>query len=137
MVKKNWTESTITEQKIDLDQLGDVSGLSDVELKTRLDEAGYEFQNKYQASKNYIHREIAGSHVLISIGENIANFNGYIQLNDSAVTLWEQLAKPSTLSEMESVLEEKYGITHEQAVEDVIGFMKVLREHDMVTMEQG
>ena len=42
----------------------------------------------YQASQNFIHRKIADSDVLISVGSNIANFNGYIELNGSAADLW-------------------------------------------------
>ena len=119
-------------QQVDLDKLGDTSRLSDAELKIRLEDAGYDFKKKYQASENYIHRKIADSDVLISVGSNIANFNGYIQINDSAVSLWEQLAEPSTMTQLEKVLEDKYGISHEQAVEDVIGFLKELQENNMV-----
>ena len=93
------------------------------------------YKKKYQASKDYIHRKIADSDVLISVGANIANFNGYIQINDSAASLWEQLAEPSTPEQLEKVLEDKYGISHEQAVEDVIDFLNELKDHNMVTMQ--
>ncbi|MCI5699102.1 MAG: PqqD family protein [Lachnospiraceae bacterium] len=89
-------------------------------------------QKKYQASQNYIHRKIADSDVLISVGSNIANFNGYIEMNKSAVALWEALQAPCQLDELEKVLEDKYGITHENAVEDVLDFINLLQEHDMV-----
>lgn len=135
MVKKRWVTPTLTSQQVDPDKLGDVEKLSEAELKIRLEEAGYQFQKKYQASENYIHRKIADSDVLISVGSNIANFNGYIQLNSSAVTLWEQLAQPSTLEQLEKVLEDKYGISHEQAVEDVIDFLNELKDHDMVIVQ--
>ncbi len=90
---------------------------------------------KYQTSGNYIHRKIADTDVLISIGANIANFNGYIQLNESAAALWERLAKPSTRAELERFLEEKYGIPQEQAVQDVTDFLEELGSHDMVTVQ--
>ena len=134
-MKKEWTVPQMSIQKVDVDKLGDVSQLSDAELKISLEEAGYEFKKKYQASKDYIHRKIADSDVLISVGANIANFNGYIQINDSAVSLWERLAEPSTPEQLEKVLEDKYGISHEQAVEDVIDFLNELKDHNMVTMQ--
>lgn len=115
-----------------MDKLGDASQLSDAELKIRLEDGGYEFKKKYQASKDYIHRKIADSDVLISVGSNIANFNGYIQINDSAVSLWEQLAESSTLEQLQKVLVDKYGISREQAVEDVIDFLNELQENNMV-----
>ncbi len=132
---KKWTAPKMSVQQVDMDKLGDVSRLSDAELKIKMEDDGYEFKKKYQASKDYIHRKIADSDVLISVGSNIANFNGYIQINDSAVSLWEQLAEPSTLEQLEKVLEDKYGISHEQAVEDVIDFLNELKDHDMVTMQ--
>lgn len=135
MLKKKWTEPKISVQQVDLDKLGDMSRTSNAELKIRPEDAGYDFKKKYQASENYIHRKIADSDVLISVGSNIANFNGYIQINDSAVCLWEQLAEPSTMEQLEKVLEEKYGIPHEQAVEDVSDFLKELKDHNMVTMQ--
>lgn len=135
MLKKKWTEPKMSVQQVDLDKLGDTSRLSDAELKIRLEDAGYDFKRKYQASENYIHRKIADSDVLISVGSNIANFNGYIQINDSALALWEQLAEPSTLGQLEQVLKDKYGISHEQVVSDVIDFLKVLESHDMVAMQ--
>lgn len=129
---KKWTAPKMSVQQVDMDKLGDVSRLSDAELKIKMEDAGYEFKKKYQASKDYIHRKIADSDALISVGSNIANFNGYIQINDSAVSLWEQLAEPSTLEQLEKVLEDKYGISHEKAVEDVIDFLNELQESNMV-----
>lgn len=134
-MKKEWTEPKMSVQQVDVNKLGDTSQLSDAELKIRLEDAGYDFKKKYQASENYIHRKIADSDVLISVGSNIANFNGYIQINDSALALWEQLAEPSTLGRLEQVLKDKYRISHEQAVSDVIDFLKVLESHGMVAMQ--
>lgn len=90
---------------------------------------------KYKASDNFIHRKIAASDVLISVGSNIANFNGYIEINESAAELWLKLQSPCRLTELEQVLEGKYGISHEVAVQDVLEFINLLKEHDMV-MEQ-
>ncbi|MCI7097573.1 MAG: PqqD family protein [Lachnospiraceae bacterium] len=89
----------------------------------------------YQASQNFIHRKIADSDVLISVGSNIANFNGYIELNGSAADLWEKLQTPSRPDELEQLLETKYGISHETAAEHVLDFLKELQEHDMVVVK--
>lgn len=107
-------------------------GMSDIKLEGRPNEAGYKSEEKYQASENFIHRRIADSDVLISVGANIADFNGYIQINGSALSLWEQLKKTSTLEQLEKVLEDKYGIPHGQAAEDVADFLNELKEHGMV-----
>lgn len=131
-MKKEWTEPKMSVQQVDLDKVGDMSQLSDAELKIRLEEAGYEFKKKYQASENYIHRRIADNDVLISVGENIANFNGYIELNSSAAFLWNEMKEPRTSSELEKALEEHFDLPHEKSVEDVLDFLKELQENDMV-----
>ena len=131
-MKKEWAEPKMSVQQVDMDKLGDTSQLADAKLKIRLEEAGYEFKKKYQASENYIHRRIAENDVLISVGENIANFNGYIELNSSAAFLWNELKEPRTSSELEKALEEHFDLPHLKAVEDVQDFLKELKENDMV-----
>lgn len=107
---------------------------SEAQLKIVMEEAGYVFQKKYQASEHYIHRKIANADVLISVGSNIANFNGYIEINESAADLWMKLQEPSRLDELEQVLEQKYGISHETAVQDVLDFISLLKENNMVVI---
>lgn len=93
-----------------------------------------EFLEKYQASKDYIHRNIANSDVLLSVGAGIANFNGYVEINDSALVLWKALQEPCTLSTLETVIEEEYGMSHEVAVKDVQEFVELLLEHQMISV---
>lgn len=134
-MKQKWKSPVMSVTPVDLNKLGDINQLSDAELKIKLEQAGYKFQKIYQASDDYIHRQIAGSDVLISVGSNIANFNGYIELNKSAVVLWKKLQNPCQLNELEQVLEETFGISHETAVEDVLDFLKELQDHNMVVVQ--
>ena len=133
-MRKKWSSPSMSVTLIDFKKFGDVKNLSDAQLKIKLEEAGFSFQKKYQASSNYIYRRVADSDVLISIGSNIADFNGYIQLNPSAACFWKQLSEPKTLDQLEKALEEVYKIPHEEAVEDVIDFLNELKDHDMITM---
>lgn len=76
-------------------------------------------QKRYQRSSDYIHRVIAGQHVLVSIGAGVANFNGYIQLNDSAVLIWEELARPCTVEELCEKVCSEFDVSREQAESDI------------------
>lgn len=134
-MKKEWKAPKLSVVSVDLEKCEDAVNLSDAELKIELEQAGYKFQKIYQASDNYIHRKIADAEVLISVGSNIADFNGYIELNNSAATLWEKLQEPCLLRELEMTLEEDYGITHEEAVADVLDFLKKLMKHHMVEVQ--
>lgn len=89
---------------------------------------------RYRSSGNYIHRKIAETDVLISVGANIADFNGYIQLNKTASALWERLQEPSSFEEMVQFLQETYDLSREHAAKDAEDFLKELQEHDMVVM---
>ena len=87
---------------------------------------------KLQASRNFIHRKIAGNDVLISIGANIANFNGYIELNPSAVLLWEKLKTPCTIEELADCLVQEYKLSDADAKIDAAEFASLLLVHQMI-----
>ena len=91
-------------------------------------------QRKLQASPNYIHRQVAGQHMLISVGEGIADFNGYIQLNETAAFIWEQLKEPRSLRELTAAVSAEYEISTEQAAGDVDDFISELEKQKMVTI---
>lgn len=94
--------------------------------------AGTPSAKTYQRKNTYIHRTVAGNEVLIFVGGNIGNFNGYIQLNASALCLWEKLAQPCTEEQLKNALTEAFHIPEDQAAEDVRDFLKELKKHDMM-----
>lgn len=87
---------------------------------------------KYKASPDFILRKIAGANVLISVGGNIAHFNGYIEMNETAVLLWNMLQDSCDVQKLVCTLKEKYSLTDSQASQDVEEFLRELLEHDMV-----
>lgn len=131
-MKKKRSTPKITTVPVDLDKLGDVDELLDAQSLIKLEQSGHQFSKKYQASKDFVYRKVADVDVLISIGSNIADFNGYIELNKSAVLLWNKLQTPCSFNELVKVLEEKYVLEHVQAVNDVLDFINVLKKHNMV-----
>ena len=109
-------------QQINMEKLGDARLLSDEELKTKMEEAGYKFRNTqrvYYSNPNYVLREIAGESVLVSMGEGVADFCGIITLNQSAKILWETLKQGSTREKLAENLKNHFQISDEQAAEDV------------------
>ncbi len=87
---------------------------------------------RYTASPNYIHRKIAGQHVLVSIGEGLADFRGYIQLNDTAAFLWEQLQQGKTKEELLQTLIGTYDIDEETARRDLDDCLELLSSKNMI-----
>ena len=89
-------------------------------------------QPYYQRRKNYLHRNIAGTNVLVSVGSNIANFNGYMELNETASFLWKCLEYPCTATMLTERLLEHFSVEETEAKEDVDAFLQLLLEHEMI-----
>lgn len=134
-MQKVFHESKMEKFPCDISKLENVENLSDAEIILKLEEMGYPFKRTFQAAPNYIHRKVADMDVLISIGENIANFNGYIELNSSAVMLWEAMSTPKTFAELREQMKQQYELTHEEATADLQEFLTLLQEHNMVTVQ--
>ena len=65
-------------------------------------------------------RTICGEHVVIGEGLAQVNFNKMLSLNGSAAYLWEQLKdRDFTEEDAVNLLQEKYDVDPERALEDV------------------
>ena len=87
---------------------------------------------KVKVNPNFIHRNVAGSDMLISIGSNIANLNGYIEMNESAAFMWENMNEETTVGKLVELLAKEYEINEEQAYEDVCLFVEELKNNGML-----
>lgn len=87
----------------------------------------------YRAKSGFIKRNIAGCDVLIPIGNNVANFNGFIELNSTASFIWDKLAdgisKEKLLDEMCLSFEE---ISKDEAASDINEFFSILVDNKMI-----
>ena len=91
-------------------------------------------QPRYQVAEGFVHRQVAGNDVLISVGANVANFNGYITLNPTASFLWDALAQFRTAEELETLLTAEFDVSAEMAHKDVQLFLEMLQKNSMVTV---
>lgn len=89
-------------------------------------------QSVIHVCQDYIHRKIADNDVLISIGQNIAKFNGFIELNETASYLWDRMSEDISIKELSQCLVRKYGISYEIALSDTQSFLKILLENEMI-----
>lgn len=91
-----------------------------------------EAEIRYQVAEGFVHRQVAGNDVLISVGANVANFNGYITLNPTASFLWDALTQFRTAGELTALLTEEFDVSIETAKKDVAVFLDMLRRNKMV-----
>lgn len=90
-------------------------------------------ETRYQIREGFVHRQVAGNDVLISVGANVANFNGYITLNPTASFLWDALAEPRTVSGLTDLLTAEFEVSPETARQDAEQFVDMLLRNAMVT----
>ena len=95
-----------------------------------------EAEIRYRAAEGFVHRQIADNDVLISVGANVANFNGYITLNPTASFLWDALAQPRTAVALTDLLTEEFDVAREIAEKDVEFFLQMLQRNRMVVADE-
>ena len=97
---------------------------------------GDKVMGKYRAKEDFVHRKVAGNDVLISIGANVANFNGYITLNPTASFLWDALQQPQTADTLTRLLTEEFEVSEEMARNDVTLFLDMLLRKEMIIHDE-
>lgn len=82
--------------------------------------------------KNFILREVAGTFLVVAVGDAVKDFNKAINLNSTGAFLWKQLENEVTEEELIDKLLEEYEIDRETAKKDISGFLQRLREANLL-----
>ena len=80
----------------------------------------------------FVIREVAGSFIVVAVGEAVKNFNGIINLNETGAFLWKILESGATKEELVAKLLEEYDVDEKTAMEDVGKFINKLSEAKLV-----
>jgi len=78
-------------------------------------------------NENFLLQEVAGTQVLVPVGEAVGAFAGMLTLNASGVHLWNALETEQTEASLVSVLLARYDVSQQQATADVEKFVAKLR----------
>lgn len=79
-----------------------------------------------QLKEGYVLREVAGNYIVVAVGDAVKNFNGIINLNESAAFLWKLLSEDVTEEQLVEKLLEEYEVEREMAEKDVKAFLDKL-----------
>ena len=82
--------------------------------------------------EGFILREVAGSYIVVAIGEAVKTYNGLITLNETSAFLWNVLVKGATEDELVNALLSEYEVEKEVAVKGVKAFINKLVEAKLV-----
>lgn len=83
--------------------------------------------------KGFAKREIAGSTVVVPVGDMSKVFNGMITLNDSASFFWDIFAKKDmSIDDAVKEVTDKYEVSAQKAKEDIEKFVNMLKENNLL-----
>jgi hypothetical protein len=71
--------------------------------------------------------EIDGDVVILDSQQSL-----YLSLSGSGALVWKRLSQGADLAELEALLTETYGISEADAHTDVLAFLQMLRNHDLL-----
>ncbi len=83
-------------------------------------------------NENYILKTIAGSPVVVPVGDAVKNINGMITLNEPAETIWKCLEGGKSFDETLEQLKSEYNAPEDVLKADLEGFIEKLRKHGIL-----
>lgn len=85
-------------------------------------------------NKGFVMRKLGDEYVVVPVGVTLGEFNGMIRLNETGAFLWERLQNGSTREQLIRALLEEYEIDEEKAVSDTEGFIRTLKEAEILEL---
>lgn len=82
--------------------------------------------------KGFAKREIAGSFIVVPVGNKSQDFNGMITLNESGSFFWDCFTKNITVDDAVKKVTDEYEVDSETARRDIENFVKLLKENDLI-----
>jgi hypothetical protein len=77
--------------------------------------------------ENLMLRQIAGSWIIVPVGEMVVEFNGLMNLSESGAFLWKLLESGTEVDDLVKGLLSEYDIDEETAKADVTEFINELQ----------
>ena len=78
--------------------------------------------------EGFLVRSVAGSYVVVAMGEKTVDFNGIMTLNETGYFLWELFEKGCDKEDAVKAFLAEYDVSEELATADTERFMKQLEE---------
>lgn len=82
--------------------------------------------------KGFLAREIAGSHIVVPVGERVIDFKGIMTLNDTGFFIWTCLTEEISYGQLLTKILDEYEIDETTAKADLDEFLNLARESDIL-----
>ena len=81
---------------------------------------------------DFILRKMDDMTIVVAVGESAAKFNGVINLNETALFMWQQLSAGCTEAELTEAVLAEYDASREVVERDVAAFIAKLRAENII-----
>ena len=81
----------------------------------------------------FLLKEVAGSYVIVPIGDNMVDFSAMITTNETGAFLWERLKSDVDTDALVNAVMDEYEIDEATARADVEEYINTLREKNVLT----
>ncbi|MBQ4096537.1 MAG: PqqD family protein [Clostridia bacterium] len=85
-----------------------------------------------QISREVIHREIAGEHFLVPVGELALKRSGVFVITEIGAEIWEMLQSGKKLDEILGALLNEYEVAEDVLKTDIEEFLQMLRKKELI-----
>ncbi len=85
-----------------------------------------------RVKEDYLLRNVAGSFIVVPVGETSLDFSGVITLNEVGAFLWEKLQEDTTKEDLVSAVLAEYDIDEATATADIEEFIGKLKGADLL-----
>lgn len=80
----------------------------------------------------YILKDVAGSNLIVPIGENLVDFSQMITINETGAFLFEKLQNGAEIDELATAMTQEYDIDFDTAKADAEKFVTLLSNEGML-----
>ena len=80
----------------------------------------------------FILKKIAGSTVVVPVGDTLVNLQLMLSLNESGAFLWQQLQKDCTKDDLLAAMQAEYYVDAATAAADIDAFLNTLKENHIL-----
>ena len=85
--------------------------------------------------EGYILREVAGSNIVVAVGDEAVNFDGIKTLNETGTFLWKNIENGMDKEMLKNALMDEYEVDEETAKTDVEEFVSLLINNGLIENE--
>ena len=84
--------------------------------------------------EGFLMKEVAGSYVIVPVGENMVDFSAMITTNETGAFLWEQLKSDTDIDALVKAVMSEYEIDDATARTDVEEYLRTLTDKNVLTV---